>query len=44
MPNYKLTLSYDGSRYNGWQKQGNTDNTIQQRLETLLTRLLAQPV
>ena len=44
MPNYKLKLSYDGSRYNGWQKQGNTDNTIQQRLETLLTRLLAQPV
>ena len=41
MPNYKLTLSYDGSRYNGWQKQGNTDNTIQQRLETLLTRLPA---
>ena len=44
MPNFKLTLSYDGSRYNGWQKQGNTDNTIQQRFETLLTRLLAQPV
>ena len=44
MPNFKLTLSYDGSRYNGWQKQGNTDNTIQQRFETLLTRLLAQTV
>ena len=43
MPNFKLVLSYDGSRYKGWQKQGNTDNTIQQRLETLLTRLLAQP-
>ena len=37
MPNYKLTLSYDGSRYNGWQKQGNTDNTIQPVSYTHLT-------
>ena len=44
MPNYKLTLSYDGSRYNGWQKQGNTGNTIQEKIEALLTRLLGQPV
>ena len=27
--NYKMILQYDGTRYNGWQKQGNTDNTIQ---------------
>ena len=44
MRNFRLTLAYDGSRYAGWQKQGNTDNTIQQKLETLLSRLLAQPV
>ena len=44
MPNYKLTLSYDGSRYKGWQRQGNTDNTIQAKMETLLSRLLEQPV
>ena len=44
MKNYKLTLCYDGSRYSGWQKQGNTGNTIQEKLETLLTRLLGQPV
>lgn len=37
--NYKLTLSYDGSRYDGWQKQGNTTKTIQGKLEALLTRL-----
>lgn len=37
--NYKLTLAYDGTRYDGWQKQGNTSNTIQGKLETLLTRL-----
>lgn len=44
MQNFKLTLCYDGSRYNGWQRQGNTANTIQQKVETLLSRLLAQPV
>lgn len=44
MRNFKLTLAYDGSRYRGWQKQGNTDNTIQQKLETLLSRVLDQPV
>ena len=29
MPNYRLTLCYDGTRWKGWQKQGNTDHTIQ---------------
>ena len=42
MQNYKLTLCYDGTRYKGWQKQGNTDNTIQAKLEAMLTRLLGQ--
>ncbi len=44
MQNYKLTLCYDGSRYSGWQRQGNTPNTLQARLEALLSRLLEQPV
>lgn len=44
MPNYRLTLCYDGSRWRGWQKQGNTEATIQGKLETLLSRLLDQPV
>ena len=42
MKTYKLTLCYDGTRYSGWQKQGNTENTIQFKLETLLRRLLGQ--
>ncbi|MBO2517263.1 MAG: tRNA pseudouridine(38-40) synthase TruA [Clostridiales bacterium] len=37
-----LILCYDGTRYRGWQKQGNTDNTLQQKMETLLTKLLQQ--
>lgn len=44
MRTFKLTLCYDGSRYKGWQKQGNTENTIQDKLESLLSRLLDQPV
>lgn len=39
MKNYKITLSYDGGRYNGWQKQGNTGNTIQERLERILSEI-----
>ena len=42
--NYRLTLAYDGTRYAGWQRQGNTQNTLQAKLETLLTRLLRQSV
>lgn len=42
--NYKLTLAYDGSRYDGWQKQGNTTKTIQGKLEALLTRLEGRAV
>ena len=42
--NYKIILEYDGTRYNGWQKQGNTDNTIQGKLESTLSRFFAQPV
>lgn len=42
--NYKITLAYDGSRYDGWQKQGNTTQTIQGKLEALLTRLEGQEI
>ena len=44
MPNYKLTLCYEGSRYRGWQRQGNTSGTIQEKLEGILSRMLEQPV
>ena len=42
--NYRLVLQYEGTRYDGWQKQGNTDNTIQGRLEAILTRMEGEPV
>lgn len=39
MKNFKMILQYDGTRYDGWQKQGNTKHTIQQKLETILTQI-----
>lgn len=44
MYNYKLTIQYDGTRYRGWQVQGNTDQTIQGKVEGVLHRLTGQPV
>lgn len=34
--NYKMTVSYDGTRYQGWERQKNTDMTIQGKLEHVL--------
>ena len=44
MKNYKMILSYDGSRYQGWQGQGNTENTIQAKVTTVLERLTGETV
>ncbi len=42
--NVCITLQYDGSRYNGWQKQGNTEETVQGRLEAMLSKLFEQEI
>ncbi|MCD2492806.1 tRNA pseudouridine(38-40) synthase TruA [Lacrimispora sp. NSJ-141] len=42
--NYKMTVSYDGTRYNGWQKQKNTETTIQGKLEQILFRLTGKEI
>lgn len=44
MNNYKLTVSYDGGRYRGFQKQGNTSSTVQSRLESALSVILEQKI
>lgn len=44
MRNFKLLLAYDGSRYKGWQRLGDTDNTIQGKLENVLTRMVGESV
>lgn len=44
MANFCLTIQYDGTRYDGWQRQGNTENTIQEKLEAILEHLYGEPV
>jgi len=39
MYNYRLTIQYDGSRYKGWQRLGNGENTIQEKLERVLSEM-----
>jgi tRNA pseudouridine38-40 synthase len=38
--NYKFIISYDGTRYYGWEHQPGVELTIQGKLETVLTRML----
>lgn len=42
--NYRATLQYDGSRYHGWQRQGNTADTIQGKVEDALSRISGSAV
>lgn len=41
---YLLHLAYNGDPYNGWQRQKNTDNTVQQHIEEKLSLLARSPV
>lgn len=43
MPNYSFIVSYDGTRYEGWQKQNRTPETIQGKIETVLEKLTGEP-
>ena len=44
MPRYALTLSYDGSRFFGWQKQAGGTPTVQAALEHALAGIAGHPV
>lgn len=44
MYNYRITVRYDGTGFAGWQKQTNTENTVQGKLETVASRLAGAPV
>jgi tRNA pseudouridine38-40 synthase len=39
-----MLIQYDGTRYDGWQKQGNTGNTIQAKIEQVLERMTGKEV
>ena len=40
--NYRFIISYDGTRYFGWEHQPNTEMTIQGKLETVLSRMTGE--
>ncbi|MBS6194338.1 MAG: tRNA pseudouridine(38-40) synthase TruA [Clostridiales bacterium] len=42
--NYKLTIEYDGSRYEGWQRQKTTGQTIQGKIERILSRMTGEEI
>lgn len=44
MYKYKITIEYDGSKYRGWQRLSNSDKTVQEKIETLLTKILARKI
>ena len=44
MYNYKLTIQYDGTRYKGWQRLGGGENTIQEKLESVISQMMGQAV
>ena len=44
MRNLRLDLCYDGTRYRGWQRLKDSDQTIQGKLETALSRILGEEV
>ncbi|MBC7087438.1 MAG: tRNA pseudouridine(38-40) synthase TruA [Tissierellales bacterium] len=44
MKNIKMILEYDGSKYQGWQKLGNTENTIQSKIEKTIKLILNEDI
>lgn len=44
MLNFKITVQYDGTRYNGWQRLGDDANTIQGKIEDVLSRMTGHRV
>jgi len=44
MRNLKITISYDGFKYKGWQRQKETDLTIQGKIETVLSKMAGETI
>lgn len=45
MRNYKFIVTYDGSKYSGWQRlQDNIEKSIQGKIEILLSKLLEEEI
>jgi tRNA pseudouridine38-40 synthase len=44
MNNYKLVIQYDGGRYKGWQRLGSGENTIQGKIENVLSEMVGRQI
>ncbi|PFH86931.1 tRNA pseudouridine(38-40) synthase TruA [Bacillus sp. AFS088145] len=44
MNNYKLVIQYDGGRYKGWQRLGNGENTIQGKIENVISEMVGREI
>ena len=44
MSNYKFILTYDGTKYYGWEHQPKVEETIQGKMESVLSRMLDEDV
>lgn len=44
MRNIKMTITYDGSKYKGWQKQKENDLTIQGKIEAVLSKMAGEVI
>ena len=44
MRNIRLLLQYEGTRYQGWQRQQAAEHTIQGKLEALLSKMCKEPI
>lgn len=42
MRNFRIIVQYEGTKYQGWQKQDTTDNTIQGKLENILSKMAGE--
>lgn len=42
--NFMMTVSYDGTRYQGWQRLPNSSETIQGKLEAVIGRMLGTKI
>lgn len=44
MRNIKLTIEYDGKRYLGWQRLGDSDKTIQGKIESIISEMTGEKI
>ena len=42
--NYRMDISYDGTKYKGWQRQKSTSHTIQGKIEEILSKYFDEKV